>query len=50
MAKFKPAGAKKSKNTTATQNVRKALPCLVLIILGVALLSLMFYLSLQSGS
>ena len=49
MAKLKLAGAKKSKSSTA-KSVRSAVPCMVLIVAGIALLCLMFYLSLQSGT
>jgi hypothetical protein len=46
MAKFKPAGAKKAPARSAS----KAIPCLVLIILGIVLMCLFFYLSLQSNA
>ena len=46
MAKFKPAGGKKA----PAKSVRSAIPCLVLIVLGIVLMCLLFYLSLQSGS
>jgi hypothetical protein len=50
MAKLKlAAGQKKSKSSTA-KSIRGAVPCLVLIVAGIALLCLMFYLSLQSGT
>ena len=49
MGKYKAAGSAKSKATTA-KSVRSAIPCLVLIVGGIAALCFMFYLSLQSGS
>ena len=49
MAKLKPAGQKKAKSSTA-KSIRGAVPCLVLIVAGIVLVCLMFYLSLQSGT
>jgi hypothetical protein len=49
MAKLKLAGQNKSKSSPA-KSMRGAVPCLVLIVAGIALLCLMFYLSLQSGT
>ena len=49
MAKYKLAGANKTK-TGAAKSMKGAVPCLVLIVGGIALLCLMFYLSLQSGA
>jgi hypothetical protein len=46
MAKFKPAGGKKA----PAKSARSAIPCLVLVVLGIALMCLLFYLSLQSGT
>jgi len=46
MAKFKSAGGKKA----PAKSARSAIPCLVLIILGIAVMSLLFYLSLQSST
>jgi hypothetical protein len=46
MAKFKLAGGKKA----PTKSALKAVPCLVLVVLGIALMCLLFYLSLQSGT
>jgi len=46
MAKFKPAGSKKPSSKSAL----KALPCLILIILGILIMCLLFYFSLSSGS
>jgi hypothetical protein len=48
MAKFKSAGSKKT--TEKIKSARAAIPCLVLVALGVALLSLLFYFSLQSNT
>jgi hypothetical protein len=47
MAKFKSAGSKKSANV---KSARAAIPCLVLVALGVALICLLFYFSLQSST
>jgi len=49
MAKYKLAEQNKSKATNA-KSMKGAVPCLVLIIGGIAILCLMFYLSLQSGT
>ncbi len=46
MAKFKPAGGKKASKKSA----RSAIPCLVLVILGIVIMCLLFYFSLQSGT
>lgn len=46
MAKFKPAGSKK----VPAKSARRAIPCLVLVVLGIALMCLLFYLSLQTGT
>ncbi len=46
MAKFKSAGSKK----TPAKSARRAIPCLILIVLGIAIMCLLFYLSLQSGN
>jgi len=48
MAKYKPAGKKKPKATTST--ARGAIPCLVLIVLAIAVFCLLFYFSLQSSA
>ncbi len=45
MAKFKPAGRAKRKEKSALS----ALPCLFLILAGIALFSLLFYAVLKSG-
>jgi hypothetical protein len=47
MAKFKSAGSKK---TEKVKSARAAIPCLVLVALGVALMCLLFYFSLQSNT
>jgi len=47
MAKVKLAGSKKSK-ASKTSDVRGALPCLFLVLMGIALLMVIFYYSLQS--
>jgi hypothetical protein len=46
MAKFRPAG-KRAK--TAKSNAR-AIPCMILIVLGIAMLCLLFYFSLKSST
>ncbi|HEV2687248.1 MAG TPA: hypothetical protein VGV35_01800 [Bryobacteraceae bacterium] len=46
MAKFKPAGSKK----TPAKSNRSAIPCLVLLVLGIAIMCLLFYFSLSSGT
>jgi hypothetical protein len=46
MAKLKPAGSKKA----PAKSNRSAIPCLILVVLGIALMCLLFYLSLQSGT
>jgi hypothetical protein len=46
MAKFKPAGSKK----TPAKSARSAIPCLVIVILGIVIMSLLFYFSLQSST
>ncbi len=48
MAKFKSAGS--SKKSEKVKSARAAIPCLVLVALGVALICLLFYLSLQSNT
>jgi len=44
MAKFKPARGKKP-----APSMRAAIPCLVVLILGFALLFLLFYYSMKAG-
>jgi len=46
MAKFKPAGSKKSSKKSA----RSAIPCLVLVVLGILIMCLLFYYSLQPAN
>jgi hypothetical protein len=48
MAKFKPAGSKKSKSTPDSK--RGLLPCAFIILLGFALIFWLFYLVLRSRS
>jgi hypothetical protein len=47
MAKFKSAGRAK---TTPAKSARGAIPCLILVILGIVIMCLLFYFSLQSSS
>jgi hypothetical protein len=49
MAKFKSAGSSK-KTTEKVKSARAAIPCLVLVALGIALMCLLFYFSLQSNT
>jgi hypothetical protein len=46
MAKFKSAGSKK---TTTAKSARSAIPCLLLVLLGIVIMCLLFYFSLQSS-
>ena len=48
MAKFKSAGSKKS--SEKVRSARAAIPCLVLVALGIAMVCLLFYFSLQSNT
>lgn len=48
MAKFKSAGGKKTPEKV--KSARAAIPCLLLVVLGIALLCLLFYFSLQSST
>jgi hypothetical protein len=47
MAKFKPAGSSKK---APAKSARSAIPCLILVLLGIAGMCLLFYLSLSSGT
>jgi hypothetical protein len=47
MAKFKSAGTKKT--SEKVKSARAAIPCLVLVALGIVLMCVLFYFSLQSG-
>jgi len=47
MAKFKLAGSSKK---APAKSARSAIPCLILVVLGIALMCILFYLSLQSGT
>jgi len=46
MAKFKSAGSKK----TPAKSARSAIPCLILVILGIIIMCFLFYFSLQSNA
>jgi hypothetical protein len=46
MAKFKPAGKKKA----ATSRPGGAIPCIVLVVLGIVLMSLLFWAVLRSAA
>jgi hypothetical protein len=48
MAKFKSAGSKKT--SEKVKSARAAIPCLVLVAIGIVLMCLLFYYSLQSGN
>jgi hypothetical protein len=47
MAKFKSAGTKKT--SEKVKSARAAIPCFVLVALGIVLMCVLFYFSLQSG-
>ena len=47
MGKYKAAGSRKAE---AKKSNARAIPCLVLIVVGIALVSLLFYELLKSGS
>ena len=47
MAKYKPAGRKKASKGPQSKG---ALPCIMIIVLGIALMVLLFYAMLHSGS
>ena len=46
MAKFKPAGTRKSKRS----DVKGAAPCLIIIVAGITLICLLFYFALKSST
>jgi len=46
MAKFKPAGTKKA----PARSNRSAIPCLIILVLGILIMCLLFYFSLSSGN
>ncbi len=46
MAKFKPAGSKKPK---AAQSKRGFIPCLIVLVVGFVLISLLFFAVMKSG-
>jgi len=48
MAKFKSAGSKKP--AEKVKSARAAVPCLVLVVLGILLMCVLFYLSLQTAN
>jgi len=48
MAKFKSAGSKKT--SEKVKSARAAIPCLVLVVLGIVIMCLLFYFSLQSST
>ena len=47
MAKFKSAGSRKA---TPAKSARAAIPCLILVVLGIVIMCLLFYFSLQSNA
>jgi hypothetical protein len=47
MAKFRSAGSRKA---APAKSARSAIPCLVLVILGIVLMCLLFYYSLRSNA
>jgi len=47
MGKYKPAGSRK---VEVKKSNARAIPCLILILVGIALVSLLFYELLKSGS
>jgi hypothetical protein len=49
MARYKPAGARKPLSNKAA-DIRGALPCLFLVLAVIAILMLIFYLSLSSST
>ncbi len=46
VAKFKPAGSKKPK---AAQSKRGFIPCLIVLVVGFVLISLLFFAVMKSG-
>ena len=47
MAKYKPAGRKKA---SKGPQAKGALPCILIVVMGIALMILLFYAMLHSGS
>jgi hypothetical protein len=45
MGKFKPAGSKKA----PAKSARSAIPCLVIIVLGIVIMCLLFYFMVSSS-
>lgn len=50
MAKFKPAGKPKGKETPKAVQAQKLVPCLILVIGGIVLFSMFFYAFLKSAA
>ena len=48
MAKYRPAKAGKAKPTTKT-SVLRAIPCLLLVLIGIALMTMLFYSMMTSS-
>lgn len=48
MAKFKSASGKKT--SQKVKSARAAFPCLLIVVLGIVILSLLFYFSLRSNT
>jgi hypothetical protein len=49
MAKFKSAGSSKKKSEKV-KSARAAIPCLVIVAVGIVIMCLLFYFSLQSNT
>jgi hypothetical protein len=49
MAKFKSAAGRK-KTSEKVKSARAAIPCLFLVLVGIALMCLLFYVSLKSNT
>ena len=47
MAKFKSAGSRKA---SPAKSARAAIPCLLLVVLGIVIMCLLFYYSLRSNA
>jgi hypothetical protein len=47
MAKFRSAGSRKA---TSAKSARAAIPCLLLVVLGIVIMCLLFYYSLRSNA
>jgi len=46
MAKFKPKGSRKA---SSARSNKSAIPCLILVVAGIAIISLLFYAILKNG-